>query len=196
MHLNTLITCQSTTAGYIGHCSPLNKLYYVFKHSHCSHVTDMLIKFRPKKHISGYLKMHICVLPINIYQTDHAFLHGSCKKMAKNHYANYTRVHSMTHSTESRLCETRSGECLPNINIEQTSLKIAWLLSVDTWYVEVNTGTSVFLRRVIYLLTSASYVLYNYVQSVLTAASLICASETYHVLKARLCNVDESIEKT
>ena len=28
-----------------------------------------------KKHISGSLKMHACVLPLNIYQTEHALLH-------------------------------------------------------------------------------------------------------------------------
>ena len=44
--------------------------------------------------------MHACVLPLNIYQTEHAFLHpqGHVKKMAKNHYANYT-LPNMRHCT-------------------------------------------------------------------------------------------------
>ena len=28
------------------------------------------------EHISGSLKMHACTLPLNVYQTEHAFLHS------------------------------------------------------------------------------------------------------------------------
>ena len=35
----------------------------------------MLMKFRPYNHTSGSFKMHACVLPLNIDQTEHTFLH-------------------------------------------------------------------------------------------------------------------------
>ena len=59
------------------------------------------MNFRQKNHISGSFRMHACVLPLNIDQTEHTFLHPQGhvrKKMAKNHYANYT-LSNMRHAT-------------------------------------------------------------------------------------------------
>ena len=55
--------------------------------------------------------MHACVLTLNIDQTEHAFLHsqGHVRKMATNHYANYT-LPNMRHCTAD-MGYTRKSNC-------------------------------------------------------------------------------------
>ena len=65
---------------------------FSFPHSHCSHVTDMLVKFRQNDIPLGLLKCkHMCC-PSMFTKFSRLFLHPqvTSKQNPKNHYSNYT----------------------------------------------------------------------------------------------------------
>ena len=69
VHNRARSTVSFPIGGHVNVLSDYNETVpenLLFLHNHCSHVTDMVITFCQKTHISGCFKMHTCALPVNI----------------------------------------------------------------------------------------------------------------------------------